>query len=147
MDYYDVLGVKPGDSADTIKAAYRKLAKKYHPDSNPGDGEAAKKFGEIAEAYEVLENADKRKKYDKKRIKAAARKNTEGERSTYSQAPTQFMTGFDFQNMTAGFEQFFGFHPQGGEIHKEKTDSKGKEKKNPTDVSDLFERYMGIKKY
>ncbi len=131
MDYYNVLGVKPEDSADTIKAAYRKLVKKYHPDANPGDAEAARKFGEIAEAYEVLKDADKRKKYDKKRIKAMARKNAAGEKSTYSQAPGQ--------NMTANFEQFFGFHPQSGEIHKGK--------KNPTDVSDLFERYMGIKKY
>ena len=63
-DYYEVLGVdKTADDA-TIKSAYRKLAKKYHPDMNPGDKEAEAKFKEASEAYAVLSDADKRKKYD-----------------------------------------------------------------------------------
>lgn len=63
-DYYEVLGVQKGASADEIKKAYRKLAIKYHPDKNPGDKEAEEKFKEAAEAYEVLSNDDKRAKYD-----------------------------------------------------------------------------------
>jgi len=63
-DYYEILGVSKDASQDEIKKAYRKMAIKYHPDKNPGDKEAEKKFKEAAEAYEVLGNPDKRKKYD-----------------------------------------------------------------------------------
>lgn len=64
-DYYEVLGVEKSASADEIKKAYRKLAKKYHPDLNPDDKEGAEaKFKEATEAYEVLSDADKKQKYD-----------------------------------------------------------------------------------
>ncbi len=63
-DYYKILGVDKNASKDEIKKAYRKLARKYHPDTNPNDSEAAKKFSEINEAHEVLSDDEKRKKYD-----------------------------------------------------------------------------------
>ena len=63
-DYYEVLGVGKSASADEIKKAYRKLAIQYHPDKNPGDKEAEEKFKEAAEAYDVLSNPEKRKRYD-----------------------------------------------------------------------------------
>lgn len=63
-DYYEVLGVSKGASDSEIKSAYRKLAKKYHPDMNPGDAEAEKKFKEASEAYGILSDADKRRQYD-----------------------------------------------------------------------------------
>jgi molecular chaperone DnaJ len=63
-DYYDILGVNKGASADEIKKAYRKMAIKYHPDKNPDDASAEEKFKEAAEAYEVLSNDDKRARYD-----------------------------------------------------------------------------------
>lgn len=63
-DYYEVLGVSKESSADEIKKAYRKLAKKYHPDMNPGDAEAELKFKEVNEAYDVLSDSDKKAKYD-----------------------------------------------------------------------------------
>ncbi len=63
-DYYEVLGVEKTADDAAIKAAYRKLAKKYHPDMNPGDKEAEAKFKEASEAYAVLSDAEKRKQYD-----------------------------------------------------------------------------------
>lgn len=63
-DYYEVLGVNRNASEDDIKRAYRRLAIKYHPDKNPGDKEAEAKFKECAEAYEVLSDSEKRKRYD-----------------------------------------------------------------------------------
>ncbi len=63
-DYYEVLGVDRGADDATLKKAYRKLAKKYHPDINPGDKEAERKFKEATEAYGVLSDAEKRRMYD-----------------------------------------------------------------------------------
>ena len=64
-DYYEVLGVSKDADQDTIKKAYRALAKKYHPDMNPGDKEAEAKFKEASEAYGVLSDAEKKAQYDK----------------------------------------------------------------------------------
>ena len=63
-DYYEVLGIEKGASAEDIKKAYRKLAMKYHPDRNPDNKEAEEKFKEAAEAYEILSDDEKRQKYD-----------------------------------------------------------------------------------
>ena len=63
-DYYEVLGVSKSADATEIKNAYRKLALKYHPDKNPGDKEAEEKFKEAAEAYDVLSNEEKKRRYD-----------------------------------------------------------------------------------
>ena len=63
-DYYEVLGIAKDASDEDIKKAYRKLAKKYHPDMNPGDKNAEAKFKEASEAYAVLSDADKRRQYD-----------------------------------------------------------------------------------
>ncbi len=63
-DYYEILGLDKNADADEIKRAYRRLAKKYHPDLNPGDAEAEKSFKEVNEAYSILSDAEKKAKYD-----------------------------------------------------------------------------------
>ncbi|MDZ7727213.1 MAG: DnaJ domain-containing protein [Dehalococcoidia bacterium] len=64
-DYYDALGVSRDASQKDIRSAYRRLARQYHPDVNPGDGAAEERFKEITNAYEVLSDPETRKKYDK----------------------------------------------------------------------------------
>ncbi len=64
-DYYEVLGLKRDATADDIKRSYRQMALKFHPDKNPGDEEAERRFKEAAEAYEVLSDAEKRQRYDR----------------------------------------------------------------------------------
>jgi molecular chaperone DnaJ len=99
-DYYEVLGIsKTADDAE-IKKAYRKLAKKYHPDTNPGDQEAEAKFKEASEAYAVLSDADKRRQYDQ--FGHAAFENGGGAGAG----------GFDFGDMGDIFGDIFG----GGDI-------------------------------
>ena len=63
-DYYEVLGVDKNADEAALKKAFRQLAKKYHPDMNPGDKDAEQKFKEIQEAYAVLSDAEKRRQYD-----------------------------------------------------------------------------------
>ncbi|MBV9249653.1 MAG: J domain-containing protein, partial [Acetobacteraceae bacterium] len=64
-DPYEVLGVQKTDSEAAIRAAYRKLAKRYHPDLNPGKPESADRFKEISAAYDILSDAEKRARYDR----------------------------------------------------------------------------------
>ncbi len=63
-DYYEVLGIDKSADDAAIKKAYRALAKKYHPDMNPGDAEAEKKFKEASEAYAILSDPEKKRQYD-----------------------------------------------------------------------------------
>ena len=63
-DYYEVLGLQKGASEDEIKKAFKTMARKYHPDLHPDDKEAAEKFKEVNEAYEVLSDSQKRARYD-----------------------------------------------------------------------------------
>ena len=100
-DYYEVLGVEKGASEDEIKRAYKKLARKYHPDMNPGDKEAEEKFKEINEANEVLSNPDKRQKYDQFGFAGVDPNYGAGQGGGYGAG------GFDFGDLGDIFGSFF----------------------------------------
>lgn len=135
---YGVLGVSQSASKEEIQGAYRSLAKKYHPDLNPGNAEAEHQFKKINEAYEVLKDPQKRKEYDQKQgtVKAG-----QTHSSTKTKPSPQSDKPFDFASVHGSFADFFGFDAKTGET----TNEEKLKKKNPVDTSDLFERFMGFK--
>lgn len=120
-DYYDVLEVPRTATAEEIKKAYRKKALKYHPDKNPGDADAEKRFKEISEAYEVLSDEKKRQIYDrhgKEALFAGAQAGGGGMHgfATMEEALRTFMGAF---GMGGGGESIFDFFGGGGEFASE----------------------------
>lgn len=115
MDYYKVLEISEQADEEQIKQAYRKQAKKYHPDLHPNDAKAEEKFKDVVEAYEVLGDAAKRKEYDAKRKRTG----------DYS-----YQTGFPFG---------------GKQPMTQQNKRTAAQKKNPLDVTEMFEAFMKIK--
>ncbi|MGF7139642.1 molecular chaperone DnaJ [Roseimarinus sediminis] len=146
-DYYEVLGVTKGATAEEIKKAYRKKALQYHPDKNPGDSEAEEKFKEAAEAYEVLSNAEKRQRYDQ-----------------YGHAGVGGASGFSGQNMNMDdifsmfgdifgghFGGFGGFGGGGGRGRGQRVNRgqnlRVKVKLNLSEIANGAEKKIKVKKY
>jgi len=105
-DFYEILGVPRDASPEAIKAAYRKLALKYHPDRNQGNKEAEEKFKEAAEAYEVLSNKEKRNRYDQFGESGPEVSNWQGQGMNMDDIFRNFGDIFE------GFGDMFGFGPQ-----------------------------------
>lgn len=119
IDYYSILGLNRNATADEIKKAYRKLARKYHPDVNPDNAEAHQKFQQINEANEVLSDTEKRKKYDEY-----------GENWKHAE---EYEKARQQQSQNGGFSDFGGF---GGGSYGFSGDDSG-------DFSDFFESLFG----
>src|SRR5215213_2056691 len=129
VDYYKILGLDKNASQDDIRKAYRKLARKYHPDVNPDNKEAHKKFQEINEANEVLGDAEKRKKYDQygKDWQHAeqfeqARQQRSQRQYTDGGAGQEFYGDFGGNDFSEFFESMFG---GGGGRRKRETKFRG----------------------
>ena len=134
-DYYDVLGVDKGASADQIKSAYRKQAVKYHPDKNKGDKAAEDKFKEASEAYHVLSNSERKQNYDN--FGHAAFENGGGGRGGFG--------NFDFSNHFSDiFEDFFGEGFGGGGRRSRRSNNRGSDLRYDLSIS-LEEAYTGKK--
>ncbi len=114
-DYYEILGLKKGATEKEIKQAYRRLARKHHPDVNPGDSTAEAKFKEVNQAYEVLSDPEKRQKYDKYGDKwqyADQFEEAQRQQAQYRQYGTPggetFHFGGDIGGMDSIFDELFG---------------------------------------
>lgn len=128
VDYYKVLGVEKNASQDDIKKAYRKLARKYHPDLNPNDEDAKKRFQEINEANEVLTDSEKRKKYDQygehwkhgdayeqaQQQQRSRGANQETEGNPFEGFDFDYSGNYDTGEFSDFFEQMFGSRRGGG---------------------------------
>lgn len=148
-DWYNILGVGRDADDAQIKTAYRKLAKKYHPDAHPGDKECEARFKEITEAYTILSDPAKRKKYDetfsKGREENFKNRTAENTGQQTRANPGNDTVDVDFQNISRNFEQFFGFNPNTKDVvNPEKLKSRAGD--NPLDTTNLFEAFMGIKR-
>lgn len=111
VDYYKILGLDKNTKAADIKNAYRKMARKFHPDLNPNDEKAKEKFQQINEANEVLSDAEKRKKYDKfgkDWQHADANENAEQQQRSSRNQPNYGSQGYNDNNFSDFFESMFG---------------------------------------
>ena len=140
IDYYSVLGVPKTASDEDIKKAYRKLARKHHPDLNPNDAEANKKFQQINEANEVLSNPENRKKYDQygkdwqhaEQFEQARRQQSQQQQSRRQSAPGADSTGeYDFSDGFGGadFSDFLSsmFGQEGGSQSRQQAKFRGQD--------------------
>jgi DnaJ-class molecular chaperone len=154
-DYYSVLGVPRTASTKDIKTAYRKLARKHHPDVNPGDKQAESTFKEIGEAYAVLSDADKRKKYDRwghdwekidQAQKAGGGVGPRGGSYTWTStggAPGGFTV--DSEDIGGLFEQLFGRSAPGGRSRVRTAPRRGADLEQAVEIS-LEEAFAGTQR-
>src|SRR5687767_10028317 len=112
-DYYETLGVKRGASDDDVRKAYRRLARKYYPDLNPGDKSAEERFKNVQEAYDVLSDSKKRQMYDQYGFYSDQAMPGGGEGNPFAGGPNMGFGGFDFTE----FARRGGGAQQGGDAN------------------------------
>ncbi|HEY9083963.1 MAG TPA: DnaJ C-terminal domain-containing protein [Vicingaceae bacterium] len=144
IDYYKILGLNKNASSDDIKKAYRKLARKYHPDLNPNNDTAKKQFQQINEANEVLSDPEKRKKYDQygkdwKHADEFEKAHQQQKKQNYSQGNKEYFAhDFEGSGFSDFFESLFGntnkFRTQNQSIQFKGDDYKATLKLNLTDI-------------
>jgi curved DNA-binding protein len=137
-NYYQVLGVGQDVDPEGLKKVFRKLARKYHPDVNPGNKEAEARFKIINEAYNTLSDPSLKMAYD-----AKLEGNIDRTRPMASAATSRSSyQPLNFENVNRNFESFFGFNPKTGEI----TGLKREKRKNSTDTTAVFEKFFQDKR-
>jgi molecular chaperone DnaJ len=153
-DYYEVLGVSKTASDAEIKAAYKKMAIKYHPDRNPGNKEAEEKFKEAAEAYDVLRDPDKRKRYDQFGFAGMNGEGGFGGGASMSMDDIFSMFGdifgggnFAGGGFAGGFGDFFGGGRAGGKHVEKGSDLRLKVRVNLKEVASGVTKKFKINKY
>ena len=157
-DYYSILGIAKNAPDKDVKAAYRRMARKYHPDVNPGDKVAEARFKEINEAFEVLSDADKRKKYDQygsdyenAEAFARARQQSQQQYSTYGRgggggAPFTTYETSDMGDLNEVFESLLkGFGTGGARGGGRRASRRGQDIEHPVEVT-LEEAYNGTRR-
>ena len=154
-DYYHILGVSRTATEKEIKAAYRKLARKHHPDVNRGNPAAEEKFKEISEAYDVLSDADKRKKYDQFGHLGGDSWKYAGEGAGYGPGPSggfHWQQGFGNQqdmgaqiNLEDLLGGFFGGQSRTGGFHRQHLATKGEDLQHEVEIT-LEEAYKGTER-
>jgi curved DNA-binding protein len=152
QDYYALLGVPKTASEKQIRSAYRKLARQFHPDVNPGNSEAEAKFKKINEAYEVLSDPEKRKKYDQlgSRWKEYGTQPPPAPRPDGGAYEYRTVTPDDFQDLFGGddqpfsdfFDVYFGGGGRGGQTRRAPRPRAGTDLEYPVEIN-LEEAYTG----
>ncbi len=142
-DWYKVLQISRQASEKEIKAAYRKLAKKYHPDAHPGDQKCEARFKEITEAYTILSDAKKRKKFDEELDSLKNTTDYKTKAKHQNKTRTEDTGTVDFQDISRSFERFFGFDPRTKEVVNEEKLNSNLKAGNPLDTTKIFEAFMG----
>ena len=146
QDYYDTLKIGKNATQDEIKKAYRSLAKKYHPDANPGNKQAEEAFKLIGEAYAVLSDEAKKAGYDRQMLggesfSKGTAKTGNGTNGEYQ--PHRNMTAADFAKAGEAFEDFFGFDPKDASPKLKRQEDKIK----PMKTNEAFEAIFGKRRF
>lgn len=138
-DYYKILQVERTASIDEIKKSYRKLVKRFHPDQNPNNKDAEKIFAKLSEAYDTLNNPEKKAAYDKKLFGNTEDFENKKEKKNTNTHKQGKKANVNFNGTESMFESFFGFNPN----NSDKTVHFNDENIKPMKTKDAYEHIFG----